>query len=258
MDPAAAVIGEAEPQPDGAIHYTVRSSLQRGPTLVRLLLPKTIDPPETRRILFVLPVDPVMQRRWGDGLVTARKLDAANRFGFIVVAPTFADWPWYCDHPDKPALRQETYFLDIVVPLVARLHPHEASRRALVGFSKSGWGAFSLLLRHPKAFGAACAWDAPMMMERPRFEMGRIVGTQENFGHYRIAALLASHGAALGKATRLGLFGYGNFRADTQRAHALMERLGIPHHYADGPPRKHNWDSGWLEESIRTLRKMIP
>ena len=51
-----------------------------------------------------------------------------------------------------------------------------------IGFSKSGWGAFSLLLRHPEVFGRAAAWDAPLMLEQPnRYGMGAVFGSQENF-----------------------------------------------------------------------------
>ena len=101
--------------------------------------------------------------------------------------------PWYADHPSDPEVRQESYFLKVVVPFVEQRVPGPADRdgRLLVGFSKSGWGAYSLLLRHPDHFGKAAAWDAPLMEQRPaRFGMGPIFGTQENFEQYRITTLL--------------------------------------------------------------------
>ncbi|NQT52505.1 hypothetical protein HQ576_10660, partial [bacterium] len=52
--------------------------------------------------------------------------------------------------------------------------------------------------------------------------------------------------------------GYGNFRADTRRAHELMDRLAIPHLYADGPKRKHHWDGGWVGQAAEALDKMVP
>ena len=59
--------------------------------------------------------------------------------------------------------------------------------RLLLGFSKSGWGAFSLLLRHPDVFGRAAAWDAPLMMNKPGpYGSGDIFGTPENFARYQI------------------------------------------------------------------------
>ena len=242
---------------DGVLHYRVRSAYQRKPTLVRMLVPPKIEPPERRRVLFVLPVEAGLQHRYGDGLATVRGLNVAERFGFIVVAPTFADLPWYCDHPTEPTLRQETYMLQVVVPLVAKLYPHEPGHRALLGFSKSGWGAYSLLLRHPEAFGAAAAWDAPMMMASRSFGMTGIVGTQANFGRYRVPRLLEAHADAVRRAKRLALLGYDNFREQHRQAHALMQQLGIPHAYADGPQRKHHWDGGWVEEAVRLLDAML-
>lgn len=32
-----------------------------------------------------------------------------------------------------------------------------------------------------------------------------------------------------------------------------MLKWGIPHHYVDGPQRKHAWDSGWLPEAVQFL-----
>jgi hypothetical protein len=257
VEPGVEVSGP-EAQADGTLHYRVRSPYQRGETLIRLLLPQKMEAAEKRRVLFVLPVEPGTGSKYGDGLQTVKALNVHNRFGFVVVAPTFSDLPWYADHPTNPALRQESYMLKAVVPLIERLYPHEPRHRALLGFSKSGCGAYSLLLRNPDAFGAACAWDAPLMQEQPAFGMDPIVGTRENFERYRIPPLLEQRAELLRKAKRLGLFGYDNFRAQTQQAHALMEKLGIPHDYADGPDRKHHWDSGWLEEAAKSLRDMLP
>ena len=242
----------------GATVFRIRSPYQPGTTRVRILAPDTLPPKARRRVLFVLPVEPAPEHRWGDGFATVRKLNAHNRFGLIVVAPSFAQWPWYCDHPTDAAKRQEAYMLQVVVPLVQRLYPHEARHRALLGFSKSGWGAWSLLLRNPDQFGAAAAWDAPLMMKKPLFGMNAIVGTQANFERYRIPLLLEQHADAVRGRTRLALLGYGNFRSHHQQCHALLERLRIPHVYADGPKRPHHWDSGWVEEAIVALDRLTP
>jgi len=255
-EPGVQVSGP-EAQADGWLVYRVMSPHQRGETLVRVLEPKEPAAPEKRRVLFILPVEAGAATRWGDPLRAARAAGVAERLGLVAVLPTFSAVPWYCDHPSEPTLRQESYVLEVLVPLVERLYPHGPKRRALLGFSKGGWGAFSLLLRHPDAFAAAAAWDAPMMMARPAFEMPAIVGTQENFERYRMERLLRERAEAVRGAKRLGLFGYGNFRRDTQAAHALMDELRIPHDYADGPARKHHWESGWLEEAARAVGEMI-
>ena len=44
-------------------------------------------------------------------------------YDLIVVSPTYSHLPWYADHAADPGLRQETYFLKDVVPLVERTYP---------------------------------------------------------------------------------------------------------------------------------------
>jgi hypothetical protein len=101
------------------------------------------------------------------------------------VAPTFSHLPWYADHPTDKEIRQETYLLRVVLPLVERTYPVQSQLegRLLIGFSKSGFGAWTLLLRHPEVFGRAAAWDAPLMMDRlGKYGTDGVFGTPENFG----------------------------------------------------------------------------
>jgi len=242
---------------DGLDHYTVTSPFQKGPCAVRVLVPDGLDRTKRHPALYILPVAPGTKGRWGSGIEEARRTAVHNRFGLVCVAPAFSDWPWMADHPTDPARRQERFFLEVVLPLVERRYPvgTEARDRLLVGFSKSGWGAWSLLLRHPDRFGFAAAWDAPLMEQTPeRFGMARIFGTAENFARYRLTDLLRRQADRLRAAPpRLVLTGYGNFGPDTERMHRYLEALGIPHRYANRTRRPHHWHSGWFEETVRLL-----
>lgn len=242
--------------------HRVTSEFQSGETLIRVLLPEKLEPAERLRVLYLLPVEANTEHRYGDGLIEAKKLDLANKHRLICVAPTFSHLPWFADHPTDKTIRQETYFLKVVVPTIERLYPALAQRdgRLLVGFSKSGCGAWSLLLRHPDQFAKAAAWDAPLMKTAPdQFGMGPIYGTPENFAAYRIDNLLRDRAAELRpktveKATvRLIHLGYGNFRDHHQRAEALLNELQIPHSYTDGPKLEHTWHSGWLQGAVKSL-----
>lgn len=242
--------------------HRVTSEYQAGETLIRVLLPDKFDANERLNVLYLLPVEANTEHRYGDGLVEAKKLDLANQHRLICVAPTFSHLPWYADHPTDKTIRQESYFLKVVVPTVEKLYPALAERdgRLLVGFSKSGYGAWSLLLRHPGLFAKAAAWDAPLMKTEPnQFGMGPIYGTPENFAPYRIDQLLRDRAERLRPkageqpTARLIQLGYGNFRDHHQRAEALLNELQIPHSYADGPKLEHTWHSGWLEEAVRRL-----
>lgn len=256
---ASAVAGDS-PDPaidnDGFVVHRVESPHQSAPTLVRVLAPSKLQDGKRYRVVYVLPVEAGSGRRYGDGLTEIKRLGLHDKYSAIVVAPTFAELPWYADHPTDARIAQEAYLLETVLPLVERSYPAVAAAegRLLLGFSKSGWGAWTLLLRHPDHFGKAAAWDAPMTMLKPgQYGSGPIFGTQENFDRYCVSKLLASEGAKLGPAPRLSLTGYGSFRREHEEIEKLLIEQKIPHHYLDGPQRKHTWDSGWIADAVGFL-----
>ena len=251
-------VSEAKTE-DGFLVHEVKSPYQAGTTRIRVLLPDAPEKGKTYPVVYVLPVEAGTESRYGDGLKEVKKLDLHNALKAVFVAPTFSHLPWYADHPTKTDVRQETYFLKVVVPFVEKTYPAkaEASGRLLLGFSKSGWGAFSLLLRHPDTFGKAAAWDAPLMMEKPgAYGSGDIFGTDNNFAGYRVSKLLGANAAKFAKESRFVLLGYGNFRDHHNQAHDLMDKLKVPHEYRDGPSRKHDWHSGWVKEAAELLLPM--
>lgn len=241
------------------ITHQVKSTHQRGETKVYVLTPDEVDSTKKYRVLYVLPVEAGEGTRWGNARTEVNKLDLANKHQMICVYPTFSDLPWYADHPTDARLQQETYFLRDVLPLIEREYPAQTERdgRLLVGFSKSGWGAWSLLLRHPDKFAVAAAWDAPLTeTTRNKYGMGPIMGSDANFQKYRIDQLLAMRAEDLGESPRLVLTGYDNFRQPTRDAHALLDKMKISHIYRDGPQRRHHWESGWLDEAVRLLSQL--
>jgi esterase/lipase superfamily enzyme len=249
-------ISDARKHEQGWLVHTVTSPYQAGTTEIRVLVPDDLESQKPLNILYVLPVEAGDGRRWGDALAEVKRHDLPNRHRLVCVYPTFSHLPWYADHPTDPTIRQETYFLRVVVPFVERAYPvqQQADGRLLVGFSKSGWGAFSLLLRHPDVFGKAAAWDAPFDMAQPnRYGMDAIFGSQENFEHYRITTLLKQQAEVFSTGKRLIHLGYDNFRDHHVAVEKLITELGVSHEYRDGPRRPHAWDSGWLPEAVALL-----
>ena len=249
-----AAVGAGAKDADGAITHEVRSPYQAGPTLIRVLTPDAMEPGKTYRVVYILPVEAGTESRFGDGLAEVRRRGLHNELKAVFVAPTFSHLPWYADHPTRPDLRQEAHLLAVVVPFVQRTYPvrADAAGRLLLGFSKSGWGAYSLLLRNPEVFGRAAAWDAPLMMDAPgRYGSGEVFATPDNFRRYELTRLVRDRAADIGN--RLVLTGYGNFRGEHQRFHDLLDTLKVPHAYRDGPERKHDWHSGWVPEAARLL-----
>jgi len=253
--PATPKIAGAKDDDNGFLSHVVESEFQKGQTHIKVLVPDRLEKDRRYPVVYVLPVEAGTESRYGNGLLEVKKLDLHNKLGLIFVLPTFSHLPWYADHPTDLMIRQETYLLKVVVPFVEKQYPAvpEAKGRLLLGFSKSGWGAFSLLLRHPDMFGRAVAWDAPMNMGRPMFGMANIVRTPENFENYRIARLLELNAEKLQKDKRLGLVGYANFQQHHQAIHDLMERLQVPHEYRDEKKPRHTWDAGWIEDAVNFL-----
>jgi hypothetical protein len=109
------------------------------------------------------------------------------------------------------------------------------------GFSKSGLGAVTLLLRHPEVFGRAGSWDGILIMDnRPEF-----FGPRDHYlANYYVPRLL-----------ELAIMGYGirSFEKLTEDVHQLLDKQGIPHFYENGIQRQHEWGSGWLAPLVEVL-----
>ena len=251
-------ISPAERHADGFFAHEVRSPYQAGVTELRMLLPDDLDAAKPRRVMFVLPVEAGREQNYGDGMAEVRRHNLHNIHRLICVQPTFSHLPWYGDHPTEPTIRQESYLLEAVLPFVRREYAiaDGAENCLLLGFSKSGWGAVSLLVRRPDLFGRVAAWDAPLMETAPtKYGMQTVYPSPESFNGYRLDTALARNADKLAGPARIGLFAYGNFRAQHAAAHEHLTKLGIAHEHRDGPRREHTWSSGWVPEAVEFLAR---
>jgi hypothetical protein len=244
----------------GAFLHEIMSPYQTTQTLIRVLLPDSYDPAKRYRTVYVLPVEAADGRRFGDGFAQVRLANLHNLHDTVFIAPAFSDMPWLVDHQRDPRLRQESHFIEVVLPFVEARYSLQAGPegRLLLGFSKSGTAAFHLLLRHPHLFGRALAWDAPLAMNDPKEgkDYERILGSRANFSNYRLPPLLGERAALLaGGPPRLLIAGAGNPVTEMGHARiaALMHELGIPHVYERGPGLLHTWESGWVPGAVTSL-----
>ena len=243
--------------------HRLASPYQSDSTTIRILLPEKLIPGETYRVLYVLPVIENDNRRFGDGLSEVLNYGYHNEFNLICVAPEFTDLPWYADHATNMDQQDESHFLKTVIPFIDDQYPTLKSKegRLLMGFSKSGWGAFTLLLRNPETFHRAAGWDigiridAGPMEEQERAErIERLFGSLSNFENYRISSLLKERGDELGEKERFFYYNTEGKRGPGGvEIHRLMVELGIPHRYIYEKKRIHRWDSGWIPEAVKFL-----
>jgi len=240
--------------PDPILIHPLDSPHQDRQVTLKVLLPQDRPPGRKFPLILVLPVEKQGDKQYGDGIGEIHKKNLHNRYPAIYVEPTFAQLPWYADHPTNPRIAQESHLIKVVLPFVDKTYPVEKDQRFLLGYSKSGWGAFSLILRHPDLFQKAVVWDAPLMMDQPGlYGSGPIFGTADNFQSYQVSRLLRKADPSFRQTNRLTLLGYGNFRKEQIQAHDLMNSLKIQHTYRDGPYRVHDWHSGWVEDALTHL-----
>lgn len=261
----------SNPQTDanGVVSYDATSA-NNGPgtTTLRVLAP-TSPGQVTHRFIYVLPVAPDAEAQdlFGDGLEALRELNVHNFYNAHLIAPSFHAVPWYADHDSNPDRRYESFLANDLVPWVqANLGVTGQEEHWLVGLSKSGFGAVTLLFRNPTVFTAAAAWDFPA--EQPdttEFDMLDNYGTEANFQtNYRLTdAWIAARKTPFQTATRLWLShdsvtfdGEPTFLEDVDVFAGRLQAQGVQFMRTGGAPRIHSWISGWLPEAVASLQEM--
>ena len=252
---------------NGVIWYDTTSSYNGpGATVLRVLRPTNPAPGMPHRFLFVLPVivGVDLKDEFGDGLEELRKANVHNEYNAHIIAPSFQSAPWYADHDSNPDRRYETFIVRDLVPWVrANLSTTGQEEHWLVGFSKSGFGAVTLLFRNPTVFDAAVAWDLPADQSHTGvWGMLDNYGTESNFqNNYRLTAdLISACKEPFRTAPRLWLSqDYVTYRgASTFRDQmlAFTRRLrdhGVQFMLGRRAKRIHTWASGWLPHAIADL-----
>lgn len=239
--------------------FLVGSAVQQGANAVEVLLPDSYKKEKQYRVLYVLPVEIGLGDKYGDGMKEIRKLDIHNKHDVICVHPTFDSLPWYADHKHNIQRHHAVYLKRVVVPLIEKHYSTLKTRegRLLLGYSKSGWGAFSLLLRNPDFYGAAAAWDSPFSYtDYAKWPKGWTdpFGSEDVFKSSCPLLLLDERAKHFKDGPpRFVLLGSANFKNDAQLMHTRMTELAIAHVFDNTLKHKHDWHSGWVAPAVDYL-----
>jgi len=259
---------DATPVTPGTISYTVTSDYQQGPNKLEVLLPDKLEPGKKYPVLYTLPVNVGTSGNWGSAIVELKKLDVQNRYGVIVVAPAYDIDPWFGDtpkpeDPSKPWIRQQGYVLDVVIPFLDKEFPTlaEKSGRYLIGFSKSGFGAFGLILRNPGVFAKAAVYDCadPTPPEKIFLTWGMTLsyGPLANFDrNFNIVRLLKTEEVVkplLGESRRITLMAGNLHYGGVEAIHQALQDSKIPYTYVVFPGMGHAWSAGWLGMAANSI-----
>jgi hypothetical protein len=246
----------------GIATYAVTSSDNGyGTHPLRVLAPTNPAPGIPHNFLYVLPVEAGLGSNYGDGLETLRSLDAQDKYDLTIIEPSFAYSPWYADNPIDSNLHYETFMTKDLVPWVtAHLARTGHEQNWLIGFSKSGFGAQDLILKHPNIFQLAASWDFPADMSTyDAFGASTTTayGTELNFqANYRLTrAFVVAHRAPFVGSNRIWIGGYKVFGTDMVDYNTLLTSEGIVHGREMSQFVAHRWDSGWVPIALAALRR---
>jgi hypothetical protein len=258
---------------NGVIWYDAASSYNGpGTTTLRVLRPTNPPSGMPHRFLYVLPVriGVDLNDEVGDGLEELRRSNVHNDYNADIIAPSFQSAPWYADHDFNPARRYESFMVRDLVPWVrANLSTTGQEEHWLIGFSKSGFGALTLLFRNPTVFDAAVAWDVPTDQSNTGDNrMLENYGTESNFqNNYRLTAdLISAWKEPFRTATRLWLsqdyvthHGIPTFRDQMVAFTRRLRDHDVQFMLGRRAKRTHTWGSGWLPPAVADLyRRRYP
>jgi len=219
---------------------------------IEVLLPTTFDAAKRYRVVYLLSA---CGRLDGEALQVIQDLDLHNTLDCICVLPQMGGW--YGEHPTDIDRRSQSYLRDVVVPLIEKRYQTVPGKegRLLLGFSKSGWGAISILLNQHEHFGYAASWDAPLMFEDDQYQRWgqRDLGTLENWRHYHprdSAERVADH---FQDRTRIVHFAGRAWGKHGPPYHEHLEILGIKHVWSDAHTPKHEWHADWVGPAMQAL-----
>ena len=246
---------------NGVLTYQMTSP-DNGPgsQYLRVLPPSNPAPGVAHNFIYALPVEGGLGTTFGDGLDTIQSLNLQNQYNLTVIEPTFGIDPWYADNPLASTSQEDTFMANDLQPWVtANLATSGTEQHWLIGFSKSGIGGQTLILRHPDKFTLAASWDFPADMnaydEYGATNSGASYGTDANFqANYRLTpAFLAAHAAPFQASNRIWIGGYQFFQQDMTDYAALLTAQGIKHTTEPPTAMDHSWDSGWVPIALAAL-----
>jgi len=249
---------------DGVNIHTVETQYQNGEQEIRVLLPDDYREEKLYHVLYVLPVEKGFDQRYGYGLGVLKQMNAHNKYDIIIVQMGFEKEPWYGDHVANPRIRQASYLKEFVIPFIEQNYSTKAAPegRLLLGFSKSGWGAFSLIMTFPEFFGYAASWDAPMFFDGFHYNMEQVYGTLGQLNAYRPDLLVSRRKKHFLKKTRLVLMGEMDWGrsipapydgSHTVEMHKLLKKEGVKYIFNNTLKVPHRWNKQWMSPTLEAL-----
>jgi pimeloyl-ACP methyl ester carboxylesterase len=123
----------------------------------------------------------------------------------------------------------------------------------LVGFSKSGLGAWNLARTIPDRVRATIIFDAPVAREQPEWDIGAFYAEDAAWQDDLPIRTIREFEAAMPAPHQLILISGEVFHEEMCAFSRELDRAGLAHAFLPRPHLKHQWNSGWIEEGLNSL-----
>lgn len=124
----------------------------------------------------------------------------------------------------------------------------------LVGFSKSGLGAWNIARAIPEDVEATIIFDAPVASEELlRWDAAAYYANQETWLADLPIRNVPDFKAALPARHRLVLISGEGFHGEMSALSCALTETGVEHAFLSRPYLRHHWNSGWIEEALNIL-----
>jgi pimeloyl-ACP methyl ester carboxylesterase len=129
----------------------------------------------------------------------------------------------------------------------------------LVGFSKSGLGAWNIARRIPGLVAGTIIFDAPVARDTlPPWGTAPFYADDAAWLADLPLRSMAEFHQAVPTELRLVLISGPGFPDEMQVLSDALRRLGRQHVFLDRRNMNHHWNAGWIEEGIRAFLEMTP
>jgi hypothetical protein len=204
------------------------------------------------KLIFVLPVEKTKNFKYGSGIDECKKLIDRNIISnnIVFVQPDYDIIPWYGSHPTDEDNNQLKYTIELI-KLIRLKYNHNLTKIYLLGFSKSGFGAMNLIIKHPELIDGIMIWDAPLSTEwNEKWGMQYSFGTKENFmNNYYLMRDNIELEVLKNKLIIIG--GFDLFENQTKEFQSRLDKYGINYICDNNIRFKHEWNKDWIYKLLQ-------
>ena len=137
---------------------------------------------------------------------------------------------------------------------IAQIRSFGAETAALIGFSKSGLGAWNIAMAIPDLASATVIFDAPVARRTlPPWGTDPFYADDDAWRQDLPILHVKRFHETMSRSHKLVLVAGPAFREEMRALSKALSSLGRRHVFLDRPDMKHHWNSGWIEPAVTAL-----